>query len=133
YLLTRPGSVGRCVDVTLPACTSTAGCAAGRVCIGGHPVPPTGTGCRHPAPGPEGVRVLGAPGPGRAPRLHPAHFVPGRLGRAWAERGVPKATDRAGPRGERLPRLSLAGRRHRRRALRPALRAAPAEALPRDR
>ncbi len=36
YLLTRPGSVGRCVDRSLPACSSAGGCAAGQTCIGGH-------------------------------------------------------------------------------------------------
>src|SRR5262249_33053573 len=59
YLLTRPGSVGRCVDVTLPACTSTAGCAAGRVCIGGHCVPTTESGCSSTAQCPKGLLCLG--------------------------------------------------------------------------
>jgi hypothetical protein len=36
YLLTRPGSVGRCVDTTLPACSSASDCKAGQVCLGGH-------------------------------------------------------------------------------------------------
>src|SRR5262249_44762993 len=45
YLLTRPGSVGRCVDPSLPACTSTANCAAGQACIGGHCAATAGTGC----------------------------------------------------------------------------------------
>jgi hypothetical protein len=36
YLLTRPGSVGRCVDTTLPACSSASDCKAGQFCLGGH-------------------------------------------------------------------------------------------------
>jgi hypothetical protein len=36
YLLTRQGSVGRCVDLAAPACASDAECAAGTTCIGGR-------------------------------------------------------------------------------------------------
>lgn len=45
YLLTRPGSVGRCVDVTLPACQGTSDCAGGRTCIGGRCMTTVETGC----------------------------------------------------------------------------------------
>lgn len=36
YLLTRPGSVGRCVDLAAPACVADGECAAGSTCIGGR-------------------------------------------------------------------------------------------------
>jgi hypothetical protein len=36
YLLTRPGSVGRCVDLSAPPCASDTGCGAGATCVGGH-------------------------------------------------------------------------------------------------
>ncbi len=36
YLLSRPGSVGRCTDLDAPACSSDAECGAGANCIGGH-------------------------------------------------------------------------------------------------
>jgi Sulfatase len=45
YLLTRPGSVGRCVDVTLPACATAADCKAGEICLGGHCEAVSPTGC----------------------------------------------------------------------------------------
>ena len=45
YLLTRPGSVGRCVDVGLPACSSAADCKAGQLCLGGHCEDDKPTGC----------------------------------------------------------------------------------------
>ncbi len=36
YLVTRPGSVGRCTSSAAPACTTPADCAAGQFCLGGH-------------------------------------------------------------------------------------------------
>ncbi|HEV7732790.1 MAG TPA: sulfatase-like hydrolase/transferase [Candidatus Binatia bacterium] len=36
YLLTRPGSVGRCTVLTAPACTTDASCGANAFCLGGH-------------------------------------------------------------------------------------------------
>jgi Sulfatase len=36
YLLTRQGSVGRCIDLAAPACADDTACAAGTTCIGGH-------------------------------------------------------------------------------------------------
>src|SRR5262249_40779971 len=45
YLLTRPGSVGRCVDVTLPACATAADCKAGEICLGGRCEAVSPTGC----------------------------------------------------------------------------------------
>jgi len=59
YLLTRPGSVGRCVDRSLPACTSTANCAAGQACIGGHCAATAATACATASQCPKGSACLG--------------------------------------------------------------------------
>src|SRR5262249_58999551 len=45
YLLTRQGSVGRCVDLAAPACASVAECSAGTTSLGGHPTPPGNPAC----------------------------------------------------------------------------------------
>lgn len=36
YLLTRPGTVGRCTDLDAPACGADADCGPGATCLGGH-------------------------------------------------------------------------------------------------
>jgi len=36
HLLTRPGSVGRCVDLNAPPCADDVTCGSGATCIGGH-------------------------------------------------------------------------------------------------
>jgi hypothetical protein len=36
YLVTRPGSVGRCTVLTAPSCSSSADCGAGAFCLGGR-------------------------------------------------------------------------------------------------
>ncbi len=36
YLLTRPGSVGRCTNLAAPACATDAACGPGATCLGGH-------------------------------------------------------------------------------------------------
>ncbi len=59
YLLTRPGSVGRCVDVTLPACSSAADCAGGELCLGGRCTPNTNAACGSTAQCPKGSLCLG--------------------------------------------------------------------------
>jgi hypothetical protein len=41
YLVTRPGSIGRCTNAATSACTRTADCAAGEFCLGGHCAPDT--------------------------------------------------------------------------------------------
>jgi hypothetical protein len=41
YLVTRPGSVGRCVSTAGTACASAAQCWAGTFCVGGHCAPDT--------------------------------------------------------------------------------------------
>jgi hypothetical protein len=66
YLLTRPGTVGRCIDTTLPACTTTANCAAGQVCLGGRCTVAAETGCSTTAQCAKGALCLGGrcrPGP----------------------------------------------------------------------
>src|SRR5262245_52806254 len=45
YLLTRPGTVGRCVDNTLPACSTTSDCAGGATCVAGRCTVTSATGC----------------------------------------------------------------------------------------
>jgi sulfatase-like protein len=41
YLLTRPGSVGRCAPTAGAACTTDGNCGAGTFCLGGHCTPAT--------------------------------------------------------------------------------------------
>src|SRR5262249_46278744 len=36
YLLTRPGSIRRCVNLDAPACATDAKCGADATCVGGH-------------------------------------------------------------------------------------------------
>ena len=36
YLLTRPGTVGRCTDVDAPVCAADTDCGANAICLGGH-------------------------------------------------------------------------------------------------
>jgi len=60
YLLTRPGSVGRCVDARLAACTSTSRCRAGEICLGGRCTPnAAGLACDAATPCPAGSACLG--------------------------------------------------------------------------
>ena len=59
YLLTRPGSVGRCVDVTLTACASAADCKTGEICLGGHCEAVSPTGCNSSAQCAQGSICLG--------------------------------------------------------------------------
>jgi arylsulfatase A-like enzyme len=59
YLLTRPGSVGRCVDLTLPACTNASDCAAGEVCLGAHCAVAVESSCSSTAQCPKGALCLG--------------------------------------------------------------------------
>jgi hypothetical protein len=66
YLLTRPGTVGRCIDITLPSCHTTASCAAGQVCLGGRCTVADETGCSTTAQCAKGALCLGGrcrPGP----------------------------------------------------------------------
>jgi hypothetical protein len=58
YLLTRPGTVGRCVDVTLKACTTAANCAAGEACLSGRCTPVTDRSCSTTAQCPKGSLCL---------------------------------------------------------------------------
>jgi hypothetical protein len=39
YLVTRPGSVGRCTSEAASSCSTAADCAAGQFCLGGHCAP----------------------------------------------------------------------------------------------
>src|SRR5262249_11580352 len=59
YLLTRPGSVGRCVDRSLPACSSSAGCPAAQACIGGHCAATSNLLCATASQCPRGSACLG--------------------------------------------------------------------------
>jgi len=45
YLLTRPGSVGRCIGTSLPACSSGGQCPAGQLCLGGRCMPNVASSC----------------------------------------------------------------------------------------
>jgi arylsulfatase A-like enzyme len=60
FLVTRPGSVGRCVRATSPACATTADCGAGEFCLGGLCAPAaTETTCATTATCPAGAACLG--------------------------------------------------------------------------
>jgi Sulfatase len=59
YLLTRPGTVGRCVDTTLPTCRAVSDCGPGQLCLGGHCTAVSGTGCARTAQCPKGSLCLG--------------------------------------------------------------------------
>ncbi len=59
YLLTRPGTVGRCVDTTLPTCGKPGDCAAGQICLGGHCAVATESACGTTAQCPKGSLCLG--------------------------------------------------------------------------
>jgi hypothetical protein len=59
YLLTRPGSVGRCIDLTAPACTADAECGAAATCLGGHCTPSAQPPCIADAQCPQGAACLG--------------------------------------------------------------------------
>lgn len=60
YLLTRPGSVGRCTPAAGQACTVSAECAPGEFCLGGHcAADVAGGGCNAITPCPPGAACLG--------------------------------------------------------------------------
>ncbi len=59
YLLTRPGSVGRCTDLTAPACGTDAECGAGAICLGGHCAASAEPACGGPGQCPGGSVCLG--------------------------------------------------------------------------
>ncbi len=59
YLLTRPGSVGRCVDLAAPACTTDAECGPAATCIGGHCLLTAEPACGTDAQCPAGAACLG--------------------------------------------------------------------------
>jgi hypothetical protein len=61
YLLTRPGSVGRCTPSAGAACATAADCQAGEFCVGGHCAPaPAEVECSDAATCPTGAACLGA-------------------------------------------------------------------------
>src|SRR6185369_1850571 len=43
FLLTRPGSVGRCTKASNPSCTTSAECGVGSFCVGGFCAPDVGS------------------------------------------------------------------------------------------
>jgi hypothetical protein len=60
FLLTRPGSVGRCTKPTNPACTTSAECGAGQFCVGGFCAPDAdGAGCSSNAQCSPGAACIG--------------------------------------------------------------------------
>ena len=59
YLVTRPGSVGRCTLTSAPSCVSDATCGAGEFCLGGHCMPKTEPMCTSSATCPAGSLCLG--------------------------------------------------------------------------
>jgi hypothetical protein len=59
YLLTRPGSVGRCTNLDAPACSSDAQCGAGATCLGGHCTASAEPACTGSASCPAGALCLG--------------------------------------------------------------------------
>jgi hypothetical protein len=60
YLLTRPGSVGRCARASNPVCATPADCGAGEFCLGGFcTVDAPSTNCASSAQCPAGAACLG--------------------------------------------------------------------------
>ena len=60
FLLTRPGSVGRCTKSSNPVCVTSANCAPGQFCAGGHCAVDAGeTSCLTSAECPAGAACLG--------------------------------------------------------------------------
>ncbi len=60
YLLTRPGSVGRCTKATNPSCSTSSDCGAGEFCVGGFcATDADGTGCSSNAQCQPGAACLG--------------------------------------------------------------------------
>jgi hypothetical protein len=59
YLLTRPGSVGRCTDLTAPSCGTDAQCGAGAICLGGHCAASAEPACSGAGQCPSGSACLG--------------------------------------------------------------------------
>lgn len=59
YLLTRPGSVGRCTNLSAPACIVDAQCTATQFCLGGHCMPKGEPACSTNAQCPGGALCLG--------------------------------------------------------------------------
>jgi hypothetical protein len=61
YLLTRPGSLGRCTKTSNPSCTTSAQCGPGNFCVGGRCAAAVGEqACSATAPCPAGAACLGA-------------------------------------------------------------------------
>src|SRR5262249_11150756 len=58
YLITRQGSVGRCTNLTAPACSTDGNCGGG-VCVGGHCMPRNEPSCSTTAQCPSGAVCLG--------------------------------------------------------------------------
>jgi arylsulfatase A-like enzyme len=59
YLLTRPGSVGRCTNLNAPGCGSDGQCGAGATCLGGHCAQSAEPACSGTAQCPQGAVCLG--------------------------------------------------------------------------
>ena len=59
YLLTRPGSVGRCTLTSAPACSGDGDCGAGQFCLGGRCMPTAQPACGSTASCPAGAICLG--------------------------------------------------------------------------
>jgi hypothetical protein len=59
YLLTRPGSVGRCTDLDAPSCTSDGQCGLNATCLGGHCVSGAETVCSSSSQCRQGAVCLG--------------------------------------------------------------------------
>ncbi len=59
YLLTRPGSVGRCVDLDAPACSTDPECGPGATCVGGRCTASAEGACSSDAQCASGARCLG--------------------------------------------------------------------------
>jgi hypothetical protein len=61
FLLTRPGTVGRCTNPAKPACTTAADCAVGEFCVGGFcATDAASTVCSTSAQCPAGAACLGS-------------------------------------------------------------------------
>ena len=59
YLLTRPGSVGRCTNLDAPTCGTDQDCGPGLACLGGHCAATLESSCSGTASCPSGALCLG--------------------------------------------------------------------------
>src|SRR5262249_53269324 len=142
YLLTRPGSVGRCTDLDAPACDTDQDCGPGITCLGGHCAATLESPCSGTASCPSGALCLGGRCRVAPSRIAPAHR-PVLHRRRHVHRALPRQALRLRREGDEVvPQRARRSLQHARRlsgvpggtrcdgrTVQPAVRGAPAQAL----